>query len=58
MKNRKGQNSKVSAANLGEEIYEAMIKKTLLEIRDMTDREERQHLVNGKSPDIPDTAMP
>lgn len=56
LKNRKGQNSKVSGANLGEEIYEAMIKKTLLEIRDMTDREERQH--NGKSADTPDTAMP
>ena len=56
LRNRKGQNSKVSAANLGEEIYEAMIKKTLLEIRDMTDREERQH--NGKSADTPYTAMP
>ena len=43
LKNRRA-GSKNAASSLGQEIYEAMIKRTLGEIRDLVDREQRQHL--------------
>jgi|LauGreDrversion4_2_1035121.scaffolds.fasta_scaffold40010_3 hypothetical protein len=43
LKNRRAV-SKNAASSLGQEIYEAMIKRTLGEIRDLVDREQRQHL--------------